>query len=794
MRKILLGLFTLLFLLWGCNTENDQLSTQATQRPDLSTRALSRTTSSGLSVDNSILFLQVDTVNCAGQIALTAQVPELTLLWNIQENSNLDTTQTCIDVVNGHATLDIKWAKQLPNGNYAPDATAFINGVRISDGATSLYVHLILTADPSIDDFAYLLDYPSSVTPSASLIQITPGEVNMTENEGGTAEILLIESAPIQLQTERIGSFTQIDPSLLPESIEDNGMMQIPFKWKTTAPEANFKVVYSAYSYDTNLKAEAVVSYTKQGEAYLNITPDSIQFFDAGGTLSTKIETNQEKWVLQDTDSIPEWLTLSMTEGNKGASSLNLIAAPNPSIDPRSCLLKVSAGAITQEINVKQLGFKPELNVSFPSFPEIKAEGEVLSVNVVSNVEWELSESVPDWLHPDLTDGSGNGVIMFTADPLHSFEARTAKITITSKTITPSIEREITFTQKGRDFKVSPPIFPDINMTGENVNVVVTSNIDWQVSEDCPNWIHPSPQNGSGDGTIVFKIDANMTSENRTAIVKIVALAGTEEVSKEITFTQRYPTFDVSPLSFPNIKPEGENVIVSINSNVNWQVSEQIPDWLHQSLDSGSNNGNITFTVDPNYTTEVRTDSVKIFAVVGDVEVSKTVTFTQQNIKLEITPELYPEIGESGETLDVSVKSNVNWQIVGSVADWLHPNVTSGAGNMILSFKVDANNTFVSRKATVVIAATIGRGGIKREIVFVQKESEPRLRLSKTDFIGVSKSGAMLSANLSTNMSWSEDNVLSTSALNSFTIKRSKKTNLGELSYLSMSDDVAILK
>lgn len=754
MRKILLGLFTLLFLFWGCNNENDQLPTQSTKGPETGTKALSRTTSSGLSIDNSILFLQADTVNCAGHIAITANVPELTLEWNVQEETNLDTTQTNIDVVDGRATLDIKWAKRLPNGGFAPGATAFINGVRVSDGTTSLYVHLILTTDPLIEDFDYLLDYPNSVTPDASLIQITPQEVNMTESEGGAAEILLLGTAPIQMQMERIGSFTKIDMSLIPESVEDNGTAQIPFKWKTAAPDANFKAIYYAYSYDTNLKAEAVVSYTKQGDAFLTVTPDSIQFLDAGGTLSTKIETNQDKWVLQNTESIPEWLTCSETEGNKGTSTLNLIAASNPSTDSRSCLLKVSAGTITQEISVKQLGFKPELNVSFPSFSEIKAEGEEVSVNVVSNVEWELSGSMPEWLHSDITSGSGNGAILFTVDPLNSFEGRTAKVTIVSKTITPSISREITFTQNSRTFKVSPPVFPNINMNGESLNVTVTSNVDWQVSEDRPAWIHPTMQSGSGNGTIIFNIDANNTSENRTAIVKILTLTGETEVSREITFTQNHPIFDVSPLSFPNINPEGENMNVSVSSNVNWKVSEDIPSWLHPSVNSGSNNGNIMFAADPNYTATVRTASVKIFTTIGGTEVSKIVTFTQQDIKLEITPESYPEISESGEKLDVRVTSNVNWRIEGNVAGWLHANITSGTGNGTVRFTVDANNTFVSRQTTVVISTTIGTEVIRREVIFTQKASEPRLTVSKAVFTDISKSGITLSTKLSTNMSW----------------------------------------
>lgn len=754
MRKLLLGLSALLLLLWSCNNENDRLSTQSTERSDTSTKALSRTTSSGLGVDNQLLFLQADTIANAGQLVIAANVPEVTLDWNVSEKSNLDTTLTSIEVVNGHATLDIKWAKQLANENFAPKATAFINGLRLSDGETSLYVHLVLTTDPVIDEFEYLLDYPVSVTPNVNFIQLTPAEVQMTAGEGGTAEVMLDGAAPVQVQTERIGSFTKINQALIPESIEYNGTEQIPFRWKAVAPDANFKVIYYVYSYDTNLKAEAVVSYTQHSEEFLTVTPDTVQFLDAGGTMSVRIETNQDKWVLQNTDQIPEWITCNATEGNKGASALNLTATSNQSIQSRSCLLTLLAGTVTQKISVEQSGYKPELNISYSSFPNIKAEGEEVNVSVVSNIDWQLSENIPEWLHPDKSNGTGNGEIGFTVDPLDSFDSRTAAIFITSQTSTPSISREITFTQIGREFKVSPPIFPAINVEGENLDVIVTSNVSWRVSDEKPNWIHPNVQSGSGNGTIAFSIDANNTFQSRTASVKILTSLGGIEVSKEVTFTQNYRIFNVAPTSFPNIKPEGENVNVNIVSNVAWAVSGDLPPWLHSNIQSGSGNGNIVFTADPNIISTQRSASVKIFTTLDGTEVSKNIVFTQQNMSLEVSPTSYMDISEQGETLNVNVTSNANWRIIGNVESWLHPSIQSGSGSNTVRFTVDANNTFTSRSTTVTFATTAGTEVITRKVVFTQKAYEPHLTLSNSVFKEVNRNGAKLSTNLSSNLSW----------------------------------------
>lgn len=754
MRRLLLGIAVLLSLLWGCNNESDRLPTQSTGKFEANAGALSRTTSSGLGVDNTILFLQTDTTSCAGQLVITANVPEVTLTWNVRDESNLDTTVTNLEIVDGHATLDLNWREKHANGNFTPDATAFINGIRLSDGTTSIYVYLILTANPIPEDFEYLLNYPSTENPDVFMLRITPEEVKMTESEGGVAVILSEGTAPFQVQTERIGAFTKINPDLIPDIIEDNGIVQIPFRWQLTPPDDNFKVAYSVYSFDTNLMVEAEISYTKHTEAFLTASPDSIKFLDAGGTQSIRIETNQEKWTLQDINNIPEWLSCSVTEGNKGASVLSLTAEQNRSMQPRSCSLNLKAGEVSQKISVMQLGLTPELNISYSSFSDIKAEGEDLNVDVVSNIDWQLSENIPEWLHPNISSGSGNGTIIFTVDPHGSFDSRTATVSITSINETPSISRELTFIQKGREFKVSPPIFPDVNAKGGNVIVSVLSNVNWQLSEKMPEWIHSNVKNGFGDGTISLSIDANDTFEKRTASVKIFTMDGATEIFREVLITQNQRIFNVTPTLFPNINPEGESVQVAVTSNVDWQVAENVPAWIRPSLQAGSDNGNITFVIESNTTSGLRTASVKLYTILGGVEVSKIVTFTQQNVRLEVSPDSYLNIDEQGGNLKVNVVSNLNWQITGNIPGWLHPSHQSGFGNGSINFAVEANNTFVSRSATVTISASVGTGVLTREVEFTQKSFDPYLTVSQSSFTDVDRGETILSTNISSNMSW----------------------------------------
>lgn len=755
MRNLLLSIVMLLPLLWGCNNENEQISKKSTEKLESTAGPLSRATSSGLGVNNQILFLLADTTEHAGQIVVTANVPEVSLAWNVREESNLDTSCKSLEIVNGQAVFDIKWAKKSINGNFAPAATAFDNGVRISDGTTSIYVHLVLTENPNIDDFAYLLDIPSSQTPVPNLIQISPATLDLTAQDGGIAYLMLVGTAPIQMQTEEIGSFTKLNLSLIPEFIEEDGNShEIPFKWKTTVPDANFKVLYSVFSFDTYLTAEAELSYIEQSEDFLTATPDTIKVSDAGGSTSVKVETNQDKWILQNATEIPAWLTCGNMEGGKGTSVLNLTVAASQSTQSRSYKLYLKAGNLIKEINVIQLSLVPSLDVSPISFADIKAEGENVNVTVNSNVDWKLTENMPAWLQPDILSGSGNKTIVFTAAPHDAFEPRTAKIAIMTTVGETPIQKEIAFTQNAREFKVSPVLFPNIKVKGETVDVNIISNINWQLSQDIPSWIHPKKQNGVGSATVAFEIDANNAFTSRTAVVKIFTMAGTTEVSKEVKFTQGPREFNLSPAVFSSISPEGETLVVNVTSNVNWEVSDNLPSWLHSNVKSGSDNGAITFTVAPNNTATSRTESVKIFTLVGGTEVSKTITFQQQSMGLTVSPESYLNISDNGDVLTLTVASNVSWQISGGIPSWLHADTQMGIGNAIVSFTVDSNNTFLERNARVTLTTLTGTTVISREVTFTQKAKQPYLTVSQSSFNNVSAFGKRINVDVSSNTAW----------------------------------------
>ncbi len=549
MRKILFTLVTLLSL-WACN--NDDLVKSPQSPMDITTKAVSRSTSTGLGVDQQVIFLQDSTSRNAGQLIVTSNAPEVSIQWNVTDSCNLDTTRTYLAMTNGSARLDIKWDKMQEDGSFAPAATAFDNGILLSDGTSAIYVHLILTKNPDIANYSEVLNrsaVEAAIIPQAVGINARPTEVKMSEQKGGITVLSTTDAAPVILSFDQIGSYTNLDLSEITDFYANDVTNEvIRFNWNANgAPDTDFAVPFTIFGIDNSLTAEVLVSFYKQSAPTLTIEPNTFEVDAAGATVAAKVSTNQTKWELQNINDIPDWITYNTTTGNTGISNINLTIAPNTTMTTRNATLILKAGALKKGIDITQLGITPSLEVSPTSF-NVKREGENMAVTVTSNTTWRVTTS-DSWLHAGTLSGSNNGAITFTADANTTNTTRTATATISATVGTTPVTRTITFTQVGLTptLTVSPTSFPNIKSVGENVSVSVTSNVSWNVTVNA-TWVHTNNTSGNGNASVSFTVDANSANTSRTATATITTtVTGTTPVTRTITFTQGEGAKPVNP-------------------------------------------------------------------------------------------------------------------------------------------------------------------------------------------------------------------------------------------------------
>lgn len=540
MRKILLTLVTLLAL-WACNNDDFVQSPQPSEA--LSTNLLSRATTSGLGVNQQILFLEDDGTREAGKIAVTANVPEVSIQWNVLDSCNLDTTRTYLTMSNGRADLDIKWEKMYEDGNFAPRAKAFDLGVLLSDGSSSIYVHLILSKDQNVENFSTVLTRSSSeasVMAARTSIACYPDHINMAESIGGYTWLETIDAAPVGLFFDKIGSFTNIDYTGIDKIFRTEAdFEEINFPWNANgAPDTDFETSFTVTGLRSGLSMEVPITYYKQNAPTLTITPNTFEVPATGQTVTAQIKTDQTKWDLQDLTKIPDWITYSPATGGTGVSGINLTIAPNTTMEPRYATLFIKSGALTKGIDITQLGLTPELSVAPQSFPSIKASGDNMAVTVTSNTGWRVTTSAP-WLHASPVNGTGNGAITFSAEANTGNDSRTATATISTLIGTMPVTRTITFTQDGAiipSLTVSTTSF-DIASAGQTVSASITSNTAWSASSSA-DWLQVTPTTGTGNTTINFIVGSYTGNAARTATVTIRTTSGSPAVERTITFTQ----------------------------------------------------------------------------------------------------------------------------------------------------------------------------------------------------------------------------------------------------------------
>ena len=550
MRKILFGLVAL-FAFFACS-EDQMLEQQKTKEVSVVSQ-LSRSTSSGLGVDKEVLYLQDDSTRLAGQLSISANVPEVTLQWNFPDSCNVDTTRTHLALKDGKASLDIKWDQILERGNFGPDATAFDGGVLISDGSSSIYVHLIWTEEPVEKKTAMILTRSAaeaSVMPKAVGITLRPAEIKMTSYNGGTTRLKITGVDYTYFEYDRIGTFTNVTLKGLPEYLEHDVTRNLDFRWEggyDSPPANNFKVPFYIIAEDEGINTTAWLKYSIAEDDTLAVTPNELELNPLGGSAVVKVVTNDEKWEITS-KNIPTWIEPSAMEGSKGTSTLNFTISQNTTLLDRTYTVYLSTTSKSKGIIITQKGVVSSLSVNPQEFSGISANGTVVSLNVTSNTEWSIISAVPAWITPSVHTGNGNGTISFTIDATPAYVQRSYTMTISAGGGADAPTQTVVFTQNAlapNELTVTASS-TEFGYQGGAPSLTITSNTSWSITSDA-TWARVLDASGTGNGKSDIAIKENTETEARTATITVTSTVGDPVITRTITINQQSKSTTVNP-------------------------------------------------------------------------------------------------------------------------------------------------------------------------------------------------------------------------------------------------------
>lgn len=214
-------------------------------------------------------------------------------------------------------------------------------------------------------------------------------------------------------------------------------------------------------------------------------------------------------------------------------------------------------------------------------------------------------------------------------------------------------------------------------------------------------------KNGQTYSVDTFLITPEWESEGDIASVN--AEFDTDTVAKKIPYIsggvipptpgEHYLTVNPSAITF---LPAGQTVSINIVSDINWVIS--LPSWLSANIMTGSGNATVQLTAQANSGTSVNTGTV----IVSGEGITRNVSVmqpTQGASYLSVSPTSI-DFSPSGQTVTVSVSSNIPWSLV--VPSWVTASQLSGSGNASITLTAPANTTGSARAEAYAVFSGSG--------------------------------------------------------------------------------------
>ncbi len=425
-----------------------------------------------------------------------------------------------------------------------------------------------------------------------------------------------------------------------------------------------------------------------------------VVFSDAPGTMVVNLNCNAT-WVVE---SSATWCKVTPTSGRASVPAVSRIeVVESKELDPRTAILKYTAGALNSTLYVTQQGKTPALDIVAKSPTTRNEEKETaitsaaatLTYTITANQPWAavVADPAATWLTITSAASSTAASTNFTAAALANadFAERRADIIVTGT----HSEDTIKVIQAAAIpvIAVSPVSANPASAAG-SVSVNLTANVDWTVTKDAAaTWLSFTPATGTGNSTLTMTYPANTATTSRSATVTVQA-NDYPAVSGTYVLTQAAfaPSVVVAPVSSTPSDAAG-SVSVNVTANVSWTASKDAAaTWVSFSPSSATANGTMTI----NYTANT-------------AATSRSATITVQAKDYASTKATYVLTQSGGTPPPITVTavndSSARIQITGTGLN-LVTSVTSGASSWtIIPSKQTATSLWAVAPATSTVAA-----------------------------------------------------------------------------------------
>ena len=279
----------------------------------------------------------------------------------------------------------------------------------------------------------------------------------------------------------------------------------------------------------------------KQKEGFL-VTSNKCEVEQAGGTIEVEVKANIN-YQLELSEAAKSWITPVATRGLTAKKHAFTVAS-NEELEKREGEIYVKSGDKVETIKVYQAG-GPLLLLSKNEYT-VSDKGEVISVDIKSNIEFGIIMPEVDWIRDaEATRGASSHTRNFVVEPNEEYDARSSVIVFYDKNS--DLKDTLTVKQAQKDAIVLSQKEYVVQYEGGSLNVKLATNVDFEITTPGVDWIYFTGvvnTRGLEEQILGFDVYQNNSEETRTA--EIVFTGKDSQLSESVIIRQgAYETFYV---------------------------------------------------------------------------------------------------------------------------------------------------------------------------------------------------------------------------------------------------------
>lgn len=275
----------------------------------------------------------------------------------------------------------------------------------------------------------------------------------------------------------------------------------------------------------------------KVSSATITISTETLTAAPEGAQQSVTV-TSSGDWRLA---GVCDWAHPSATSGKSG-ETVTFTIDPNTTEAVRTATFKFFTGPAVAPLTINsEIGYRLELLSSEEMYTESPAEE--ISIQLNTNIP-ELTCEVPEWVtYSNRTDAFGKTILSFAVSENATYINRSGNIVISSDKAEEPIT--VALTQEQTNTIIIDDVMFDLDMTAQDVTVVVKSNVDYDVNKEV-DWI--------SEGTLVNsnKQEDGLTADTYTfTLTEATGPRGSqvtfywEDLFTQVTMVQKDPDTEV---------------------------------------------------------------------------------------------------------------------------------------------------------------------------------------------------------------------------------------------------------